>query len=70
MKILGLGMDIVETKRIADSLARFGDRFFLVPKFTALRRSLGTSRVPREISFRAGLCLPRSRRTLDPPQSS
>jgi holo-[acyl-carrier protein] synthase len=25
--ILGIGMDIVETKRIADSLARFGDRF-------------------------------------------
>ena len=27
MKILGIGMDIVETKRIAASLARFGDRF-------------------------------------------
>ena len=27
MKILGIGMDIVETKRIADSLERFGDRF-------------------------------------------
>jgi len=27
MTILGIGMDIVETKRIADSLARFGDRF-------------------------------------------
>jgi holo-[acyl-carrier protein] synthase len=27
MKILGVGMDIVETKRIADSLERFGDRF-------------------------------------------
>lgn len=27
MNILGLGMDIVETKRIADSMERFGDRF-------------------------------------------
>jgi holo-[acyl-carrier protein] synthase len=27
MSILGIGMDIVETKRIADSLERFGDRF-------------------------------------------
>ena len=27
MNILGLGMDIVETKRIAESLERFGDRF-------------------------------------------
>jgi holo-[acyl-carrier protein] synthase len=27
MKILGIGMDIVETKRIAESLERFGDRF-------------------------------------------
>ena len=27
MTILGIGMDIVETKRIADSLERFGDRF-------------------------------------------
>ena len=27
MNILGLGMDIVETKRIAESLDRFGDRF-------------------------------------------
>ena len=27
MTILGVGMDIVETKRIADSLERFGDRF-------------------------------------------
>ena len=27
MNILGIGMDIVETKRIADSLERFGDRF-------------------------------------------
>ena len=27
MNILGVGMDIVETKRIADSLERFGDRF-------------------------------------------
>ena len=27
MTILGIGMDIVETKRIADSLARFGERF-------------------------------------------
>jgi holo-[acyl-carrier protein] synthase len=27
MNILGVGMDIVETKRIAESLERFGDRF-------------------------------------------
>jgi holo-[acyl-carrier protein] synthase len=27
MNILGIGMDIVETKRIADSLERFGERF-------------------------------------------
>jgi holo-[acyl-carrier protein] synthase len=27
MTILGVGMDIVETKRIADSIGRFGDRF-------------------------------------------
>jgi holo-[acyl-carrier protein] synthase len=27
MNILGLGMDIVETKRIAESLERFGERF-------------------------------------------
>jgi len=27
MNILGLGMDIVETKRIAESIERFGDRF-------------------------------------------
>jgi len=27
MTILGTGIDIVETKRIADSLERFGDRF-------------------------------------------
>ncbi len=27
MKILGIGMDIVETKRVADSVERFGDRF-------------------------------------------
>jgi len=27
MTILGIGMDVVETKRIADSLERFGDRF-------------------------------------------
>jgi holo-[acyl-carrier protein] synthase len=27
MNVLGTGMDIVETKRIADSLERFGDRF-------------------------------------------
>ena len=27
MTILGLGMDIVETKRIAESLDRFGERF-------------------------------------------
>ena len=27
MNILGVGMDIVETKRIADSMERFGDRF-------------------------------------------
>ena len=27
MTIIGVGMDIVETKRIADSIARFGDRF-------------------------------------------
>jgi len=27
MKILGVGMDIVETKRIAESIERFGDRF-------------------------------------------
>jgi holo-[acyl-carrier protein] synthase len=27
MTILGVGMDIVETKRIADSIERFGDRF-------------------------------------------
>jgi holo-[acyl-carrier protein] synthase len=27
MTIIGVGMDIVETKRIADSLERFGDRF-------------------------------------------
>jgi holo-[acyl-carrier protein] synthase len=27
MTILGTGMDIVETKRIADSIERFGDRF-------------------------------------------
>lgn len=27
MRILGIGMDVVETKRIAESLERFGDRF-------------------------------------------
>jgi len=27
MKIIGIGMDIVETKRIAESIERFGDRF-------------------------------------------
>ncbi len=27
MTILGIGMDIVETKRIAESIERFGDRF-------------------------------------------
>jgi holo-[acyl-carrier protein] synthase len=27
MTVLGMGMDIVETKRIAESLERFGDRF-------------------------------------------
>jgi len=27
MTIIGVGMDIVETKRIADSIERFGDRF-------------------------------------------
>jgi holo-[acyl-carrier protein] synthase len=27
MKIIGVGMDIVETKRIAESIERFGDRF-------------------------------------------
>lgn len=27
MSILGVGIDIVETRRIADSLERFGDRF-------------------------------------------
>ena len=27
MNILGVGMDIVETKRIAESIDRFGDRF-------------------------------------------
>jgi holo-[acyl-carrier protein] synthase len=27
MTILGIGMDLVETKRIADSITRFGDRF-------------------------------------------
>ena len=27
MTIIGLGMDIVETKRIAESIERFGDRF-------------------------------------------
>lgn len=27
MTILGIGMDIVETRRIADSIERFGDRF-------------------------------------------
>jgi holo-[acyl-carrier protein] synthase len=27
MTVLGVGMDIVETKRIADSIERFGDRF-------------------------------------------
>jgi holo-[acyl-carrier protein] synthase len=27
MNLLGIGMDIVETKRISDSLERFGDRF-------------------------------------------
>ena len=27
MNVLGIGMDIVETKRIAESLERFGDRF-------------------------------------------
>ncbi len=27
MTVLGLGMDIVETKRIAESIERFGDRF-------------------------------------------
>jgi holo-[acyl-carrier protein] synthase len=27
MNVLGIGMDIVETKRIADSIERFGDRF-------------------------------------------
>jgi holo-[acyl-carrier protein] synthase len=27
MTILGVGMDIVETKRIAESIGRFGDRF-------------------------------------------
>jgi holo-[acyl-carrier protein] synthase len=27
MNLLGVGMDIVETRRIADSITRFGDRF-------------------------------------------
>jgi holo-[acyl-carrier protein] synthase len=27
MNVLGIGMDVVETKRIAESLERFGDRF-------------------------------------------
>jgi holo-[acyl-carrier protein] synthase len=27
MNLLGIGMDIVETKRIAESIERFGDRF-------------------------------------------
>jgi holo-[acyl-carrier protein] synthase len=27
MNLIGIGMDIVETKRIADSLERFGERF-------------------------------------------
>ena len=27
MNVLGIGLDIVETKRIAESLERFGDRF-------------------------------------------
>jgi holo-[acyl-carrier protein] synthase len=27
MNIIGIGMDVVETKRISDSLERFGDRF-------------------------------------------
>ena len=27
MNVLGIGMDIVETKRIAESIERFGDRF-------------------------------------------
>ena len=27
MNVLGIGMDIVETKRIAESMERFGDRF-------------------------------------------
>jgi len=27
MRIIGIGMDIVETKRIAESIERFGDRF-------------------------------------------
>jgi holo-[acyl-carrier protein] synthase len=27
MTILGIGMDVVETKRIAESIERFGDRF-------------------------------------------
>ena len=27
MTVLGIGMDIVETKRIAESIERFGDRF-------------------------------------------
>lgn len=27
MTVLGIGMDIVETKRIAESMERFGDRF-------------------------------------------
>ena len=27
MNVLGMGMDIVETRRIADSMERFGDRF-------------------------------------------
>ena len=27
MSVLGIGMDIVETKRIAESMERFGDRF-------------------------------------------
>ena len=44
MTILGLGMDIVETKRIAESIERFGDRFacflwrIFAGKFARLQR--------------------------------
>ncbi len=56
MNILGVGMDIVETKRIAQSIERFGDRFLeriFLPDEIAYARSVKLSHLPLAARFAA-----------------